>query len=492
MVLRGLLRLGVLTLCSGNSPAYSRTTEIQLIQGTPALMLSAYDLTAVGLTVREYSLSGSATAFSQVGEIPADGAWRAKPVSSAEFATRLVVIRPNDPTKFNGTVIVEWLNVTAGQDMPIFWLASHREIIRKGYAYVAVSAQKAGIGEDSGQLTQGAANLKSQNPARYAGLSHPGDAYSYDIFSHAGRIVRRAAANRILDGLVPRRVIAAGESQSAIFLTTYINAIDPMARVYDGFFVHSRFGGAADLDGSRLGAATNVPQFVQFRASPRVPVMAVITETDLLGAGNAGYHGARREDGRNLRVWEIPGSSHGDNYLFGGAFADSGLNTPSYLPYLFAPPPLSVAEATDKPFNPGMAHHYVVQAALAGLDRWLRIRRAPTSFPPIALDNDSRPPLVWRDALGIARGGVRTPWVDVPTARLTGIGSGGSFIARFGGSGEPIEAATLRLTYPGGRNEYLDRFRKALSGAIASGAILPDDEQEILALAEIQLPAELK
>ena len=37
-----------------------------------------------------------------------------------------------------------------------------------------------------------------------------------------------------------------------MFLTTYVNAMDPLAKVYDGFLVHSRFGTAAPLDGASL------------------------------------------------------------------------------------------------------------------------------------------------------------------------------------------------------------------------------------------------
>ena len=46
------------------------------------------------------------------------------------------------------------------------------------------------------------------------------------------------------------RLIALGESQSAFFLVTYINAIDQAAQVFDGFFVHGRGATGADLGGA--------------------------------------------------------------------------------------------------------------------------------------------------------------------------------------------------------------------------------------------------
>ena len=44
--------------------------------------------------------------------------------------------------KFNGTVVVEWLNVSGGVDAAPDWTFAHTELIREGYAWVGVSAQK--------------------------------------------------------------------------------------------------------------------------------------------------------------------------------------------------------------------------------------------------------------------------------------------------------------------------------------------------------------
>ncbi len=101
----------------------------------------------------------------------------------------MVVLTPVDRARFNGTVLVEWLNVSGGIDAPAVWMMAHREMVRAGYAYVAVSAQRVGV-EGGTNLMGMDMSLKSQDPQRYAALCHPGDAFSYDIFSQAGRIVR--------------------------------------------------------------------------------------------------------------------------------------------------------------------------------------------------------------------------------------------------------------------------------------------------------------
>jgi len=78
---------------------------------------------------------------------------------------------------------------------------------------------------------------------------------------------------------------------------------------------------------------------------------------------------------------------------------------------------------------------------------------------------------------------VRTPWVDVPIARLSGVGNSGSPVAFLAGASEPFDAATLDRLYPGGKREYLKKFEASLDSTIKAGFILPADRNEILALA---------
>jgi hypothetical protein len=427
------------------------------VAGRPALLLGAYDLAPLGYQAEEFFLAGSARSYA--------------PAGSATYKTRIVVIRPSDPAPFNGTLLVEWLNVTSGQDMPTDWFVAHREILRRGYAYAAVSAQATGT-EGGASVMGVGASLKKIDAARYGSLSHPGDAFAYDIFLQAGAALRSL--------LEPQQLIAMGESQSAMFLTTYVNGVDRLTPVYDGFFLHSRFGPAARLDGLPADSP-GTPTDVRFRDDLRVPVLALITETDLLGARLPGYRAARRPDDAHLRVWELAGASHADGYLFRGAFTDNGTLSPEQLAALFWPSDMVAGAKLARPYNPGLAHHYVAQAAIAALDRWLRSGEAPASTPLI----EATPLAVRTDAHGIAIGGVRTPWTDVPTMRLSGVGNAGGFIGQLAGIGEPFDKATLGRLYPGGKGDYLQRFTSALDRAIAAGHLLSDDRAEILAIAAV-------
>jgi hypothetical protein len=457
------------------------TPAIEAVPGRPTLQLSAFDLNALGFTTEEFFVSGTASSY-KLADAPT-----AATAQTSPYATRMVVVRPANPRKFNGTAVVEWLNVSAGGDGAAEWISLHREILRGGYAYVGVSVQKAGIENAPGLL--GAGNsLKKVNAERYARLSHPGDTFSFDMYSQAGRALR-IAGNRVLGGLRPKRVIAVGESQSAAFLTTYINAIDPLAKVYDGFLVHSRFGNAASLETGSMMATASTPAAVTYRPGLRVPVLTVITETDLLATGLLGYYAARQSDTDKLRVWEVTGTAHADAYMLSIAGIDSGSTPLEKIAAGYAPTNKTAMGPVALNINNAAQHHYVVEAALWNLNRWIKSGRAAPKAEPMTVKaaENARPTLVL-DSNGLALGGVRTPWVDVPIERTSGLGNSGGPLGSLVGSCGPFDAATLARLYPGGKREYLKKFEASLSRAIKAGFILPADKKEILGLAAIRYP----
>jgi hypothetical protein len=473
--------------CSVFGPVVARAEApvASAMPGMPTLPLGSYELSALGYGMQEFSVEGRAKSFKLVGEANSEGNWHAAEDQSAPYKTRIVVLSPSDPKKFNGTVVVEWLNVSGGLDVPVDWMTLHRELVRSGYAYVAVSAQKVGVEGGAGLAGGRAQSLKAANPERYGSLSHPGDAYSFDIFSDAARLLRGKKAGALLGPLNPTRIIAMGESQSAFYLATYVNAIDPLGKLYDGFLIHSRSGIAAPLDGRQLlGApAAELQQAVKLRNDLRVPVMQVITETDLMGlVGSIGFYAARQPDNQNLRTWEIAGTAHADNYLFGVAGIDTGFLPIEKLAAAWGPIDNLQGLKLPHPINNAPQHHYVTEAALWQLDRWIRSGQTPPHAHMLLL-TQSAPPTFILDEHGNSQGGVRTPWVNVPTSRLSGIG--GPAEAPLVGASQAFDAGTLTRLYPEGKDEYLHKFSNALDHSIAAGFVLPADRQEILDLAKL-------
>ena len=140
------------------------------VPGKPHLLLGAFDIGTLGYVAEEFFVSGTASSYTPTMELGPDGRWDVTPSGTTEYTTRIVVLTPADGAQcpdFNGTVLVEWLNVSGGIDAPAVWMMAHREILRAGYAYVAVSAQRVGV-EGGASLLGADMSLKTQHPVRYA------------------------------------------------------------------------------------------------------------------------------------------------------------------------------------------------------------------------------------------------------------------------------------------------------------------------------------
>jgi hypothetical protein len=450
------------------------TTIGPALDGTPSLFTVGFDLASVGYAVHEHFVMGTAVSYTATREFAPDCRWDVTESVSTDFTTRFVVYRPADPARGNGTVIVEWLNVTGGLDVPAVWMPTHRHLVREGYTWVGVSAQRVGI--EGGGVMPGL-GLRQTAPERYGALDHPGDAFSFDMFSKVARAVRELLPASF--GVKVDRVLATGASQSAFHLTTYINAVDPDAAVVDGFLMQGRAGASAPLEGWIFDATEARRRRLrgsdQIRADARVPVMVVQSETDVFG--QLSYLPARQPDSDRFRLWEVAGAAHCDTYFLCAAGLDSGSLPIEELAALIARADAS-GMPTDLPINSGPQMHFVLQRAVDALDRWVSAGTAPPTAPRLEVDAAGG---LAREGVGIARGGVRTPWVDVPFAVLSGLGQPGDMTELFGTT-RPIDAATLGERYPRGREEYIERFRAAADDAIAAGFLLPADAEEIKAL----------
>ncbi len=432
-----------------------------------SLISTSFDLASVGYTEQEYFLSGTARAFTSKTRLTTDGRWHVQPVSSAPYKTRIVVYRPTSAKRFNGNVVVEWLNVSAGADTAVEWVGAHTSLIRDGAAYVGVSAQAVGVqggAAAAGPIAGG--GLRAADPARYGSLSHPGDSYAYDIFSQAGLVARGHLHPDPLAGLAVHHVIAAGESQSAFAMVTYIDAVQPLDHVFDGFLVHSTWARDEPLSQAPQ-PVVDVPRDTVIRTGLGVPVLVFETETDLLN----GYASVGQPDTSEVRVWEVAGTAHADAYTANIGFTDTGTGQAERTLLdlgAVGGGPLGCSQ----PINTGPAY-LVLNTAVHDLQAWVAKGTAPPRAPRLAVT--AGPPVtIARDAHGNAVGGIRTPLVDAPTATLTGVpNAGGPFCVLFG-SMTPFDAATLSALYPT-HTAYVTAFDHATDQALHAGFLLAPD-----------------
>ncbi len=462
------------------------------VEGPPILVGTFIDLPALGYTTEtEYLVSGTANAYVNVNELQADGRWQVEASEQADYKTRIVVIRPDDPAAFNGTVVVEWLNVSAGFDSPPDWLQAHTELIRSGFAWVGVSAQKDGVDA----LLDGSAcaiNPTCTNADRYDNLdlSHPGDAFSYDIYSQVAQALRNPGGVSPLGNLVAQRFIAAGESQSAGRLMTYVNAFAPIHALFDGYFVHSRTAGSAPLQGSFIEAPVPTPPVVRVRDDLGVPTLMVQTETDLFILGS---YPDNQDDSENFRLWEVAGTAHADLYTFLDARLDTGTDPAIAAIVENAAPIPGIIECT-KPVNAG-PQHFVVNAGFRALNSWVVEGTPPTRADRLEVAGE--PPAFVKDELGNTLGGIRTSYVDAPIAILEGedqpqpdfsevteISIEEIDFCFLSGTTQLFDAATLARLYAD-NDAYIEALNAATDEAVENGFLVPEDAALIKANAEM-------
>lgn len=350
--------------------------------GNTPFMATDIDLASQGYVEEEYEYSGDAYRYDRTG---ADNVTGTKittggPMNDGKFPyrTRMIVRRPTNPADFNGTVIVEWLNVTAGFDLEWNWFGDPQYLIDNGYAWVGISAQNAGINF-----------LKGFNPGRYGDLVNPdplpnpqndADALSYDMYGAGIKAVLGAGnGSKPLGGLNATKVIASGESQSGSRLSSYYNKVQPLHELANAFL---------------LTVSTNT-----LRDDRPEKAIRVITETE-----NRTQRTEPDVPG-NYRQWEVAGGSHLPRMAFDNA---EGVLTRD----------VTTLDVDCERFPLSKVQWpFVVNSAIDKLVTWSNGGAAPPTGPR-GIYTD--PTTIERDQYGIAKGGIRLPEVDIPVAVNTG------------------------------------------------------------------------
>ncbi len=376
------------------------------------------DLAQHGYVQQEFFASGTAHAFRATSS-PSNGRWTIVPTTSATYRTRILVRRPSTTARFSGTVVVEWMNESAGESAPD-WDYLNPELMDAGDAWVGVSAQALGIEGGKpilGSISGSGKGLIQQEPRRYGSLHHPGDQYALDIFDQVGLGLRSSNLDAF-GSLRPRHIVAVGESQSAFYLTTFADTLQPASRAFDGIFIHSRGGAGAPISGASITSGNGVAGGLWIRTDLDIPVFMFETQTDLI---ELGYAAAQQPDTAGIRTWEVAGTSHADSYLVGSAASVLGCTSP----------------INDGP------QHVVVQAAFADFVQWVTHGTPPPSPPRFSLSTE-HPAKLALDKYGNVIGGVRTPAVEVPISTLSGAAPPGTSIicraVRLGKELQPADA----------------------------------------------------
>ena len=421
-----------------------------------------------GYVEEEYFIAGEAPSYEPTAPLTEDGKWTMTEGPAAPYVSRVVVRRPADPADFNGTVVVEWLNVSAGRESDPDFGFLHPYLMREGYAYVSVSAQAGGIMgggavlEVPGVTPEALLPAKEWDPERYAPLDVPPDEHSYGIFTDAAEMLRAPGPLDPLGGLRAEQVIAVGQSQSAFRLVAYANGIQPLTEAFDGFLIHSRSDGSAGFGGSE---ADGPPDVVTIRDDLGVPVVVVQSETEAI---RSRIPDGGPPDTADVRIWQVAGTAHADqSSLDYGRASGSNWTSASYDPTPYC------GQVNDGPMTP------VVRGAMAALRSWVVDGTPAPAAPRIEVADGE----IVRDGDGNALGGVRTPAVDAPISTLTGEGNPSSVFCILFGQETPFTPERLRALYADNA-AYVAAVTASADEAVRAGFLLGPERDQIVADAE--------
>lgn len=438
------------------------------------------DLRAVGYVEEEFLFSGVANVYDWPEPGPA-----VVRTANAPYTTRVLIRRPADRARFSGTVVVEMLNPSNLFDLNIGWALSNAQFVRNGDAWVGITAKPVAI-----------ASLKAFNPVRYGTLSwaNPLDANDpdncdtvardsdratenglvWDIHRQVARWLRGSGRNNPLaygatTGTHPvARLYAWGYSQTGGYLYTYVNAIHPLdvkqlgQPLFDAYLI-AVASGPSPINQCAAPIPAGDPRRVIKDAG--VPVVRVMSQSDYLAS--VGARLADSDTAPNLtRNYEIAGSGHA---------------TPDELAYAAAPddilkagravPPMECNEGPRSRFPSRIAFNAILQ----NLDLWVRKGTAPPKAEQIKVI-DGKPVL---DRFGNVTGGVRSPFVEVPTSTWNGNSTGESF-CRIAGHEKPFDAARLAELYPT-PGDYAKAVEANVKALVAARFITEADGQALMA-----------
>lgn len=407
----------------------------------------------------------------------------APPSPQGDYRSRIIVRAPVNPADFNGRVLVEMMNTTTTVDLDIAWEHSHDYLMREGWAYVAITVQQTGINALQGftrapeRYRSLGLNLMTPVAAADAAQGARDPSLAWDLTSQVGALIARGGATSPLKGYGVRATYLTGQSQMAGYAVTYVNAIHPRHRVFDGFLVAYRgiratnLQYAAPVDGTVPNTSASVAQ--RRLAGGGTPVINLQTESDPLGFPSGDDSALWRPDANSdtdrFRLWEITGSSHNDRW--GAEQALSILERDFGLP--FKPACDWVAPSGVNAFPTRFAWN----AAIESLAAWHEKGTAPAIGARIERAGGQ----IVRDAAGNALGGIRLSPVDVPVATRGPISEGGLFCPLTGFQ-TPFTTSTLKALYPT-KVDYARDVRKAAKGDVVAGFLLKADAAELMRLA---------
>ncbi|KML21689.1 hypothetical protein VK92_10665 [Burkholderia sp. LK4] len=439
------------------------------------------DLARYGYTEKEYYLSGIAPVITATG----------KTMFQAPYLTRILVRAPTDPARFNGTVIIEpfsWFGERGAG-----WILTRKYLLSRGYAYVGytLNSNKPAVDpkfisdtpkEQAGQIALygNIVNfdfMRRFDYARYAPLGvyydpehfvlgnvpDPFIPQSQGIGAQLALMLKSDMPQSPLAPLKVRRVYVDSWAVTAQVWMDYLDqGRHQQWRMPDGRPLIDAYMAGRMAYGEVGGESIRVPR----KMPDDAPFVTVFSESELMHDVLAGIPLPPDTDSPKLRYYEVTGMPHLRK-------ADLGTGEKEW-----------VAADIGKGNDPRCRTLYdepvedVVSAILDGMDRWVRNGETMPKAPRVVRNGKA----VVRDLVtGNMEGGVRPPWIQVPSATyMTDQETGCGLIYD---TKIPYSKSKMRKLY-GNYQNYEQEFEAAKAKSIKERYLLPDDAATLRPIAQ--------
>jgi hypothetical protein len=278
-----------------------------------------------------------------------------------------------------------------------------------------------------------------------------------------------------MGGLAVKRLIGVGASQSGIRLLSYANGVQPLENVYHAIIPGMGSGQAVDFEESvaedmsanmagsdtlsaaaalaaTAKAASRRLRPVWVREDSSIPVMVFNSEAEADWTSQA-----RQPETDKYRHWEVAGARHGPSTLmlrFNLKTDRDGLTNVTIGS--------TITQLLEADWQPVMA------AAFWHINNWIDGGAPPPIMPLIEVTETNGKLEFSRDQYGNTLGGIRLPEVEVPYAQIV-INTRSRMLP--GASTFPFPTAYLKRLYPT-HDDYVTKVTEAVNKAQAQGIIL--------------------
>lgn len=403
---------------------------------------------------------------------------------NAPYVNRFIVRRPKDVSKFSGNVVIEILNATAMFDIDRIWVNSWKYFTRNGDIYIGITS-KSDVLESLYSVDNTRYSALSWNnplPDRLKPETNVFKVYPqyeaglfWDMLTDLAKVLRIKSQINPISQYGNFKLYLTGWSQSASYVVRYVKSFAYLEEncsegpIFDGYMAAGGGARPAPLNSYEPIKLSGKGYFDSEGAGlmgAREPYIAINTESENEAVR---WKGDCDIPGKLFRSYEIPGASHDsvnnvlkwynadENYMLGNRKIYKGIDgLPNDYPY-----------------------EYVFNAAFRNLYCWVREGVPAPHAEPIKIGADGKN---ITDVFGNAVGGIRTPFIDLPTAAYHGFCTKADGSQRVFGHMNPFSEEKIQAVYTDIKN-YRSLAEKSTDSAVALGFILPEERDEVVELA---------